>query len=298
MKLVIKIFALLFLFGASFSINAKEVIEIQPIFEYPVTPEELESLEDRCNYLVKHFWDNFDFKNKQSVDQYALNEAMQVYVSSLQYASYKEGEQSLNNLINKISSSPLLLLQFTKAAEENLYGPRALFWSDPLYLKFLDAVAKNKKISPQRKEKYLSQAQSLRKSMEDMVAPSFKFTDQNGETKNYFPMSTPTLLIFGEPDDTDWRLQRLKMESNFKLQDALDKGKLNILYIVPAEIPDLKNQTSNYNKHWTLGQSAEIKKDYDIRLNPSVYLVGSDGKIRNKNISIEEAVANALQLLN
>lgn len=275
-------------------IQAQEVIEVKPLFEYPVAPEEMESIQDRCDYLVKNFWNNFNFKATQPLDQYALNEAFDVYVTSFRFASSKEVDSSIDKLIKNLSGNPGLLLQFTKAAEEKLYGPRADFWIDEIYLKFLDAVIKNKKIKPNRKTKYEEQAQILRTSAIGQPAPSFWFQDQERASKQYFPMSTPSILIFGNPEDTDWRLTRLRMDSNFQLADALEKGKVNILFIIPGDLERWQESVSNYNKHWTIGQSDDVKKIYDLRLIPSVYVVGSDGKILLKNVSINDAVQAVL----
>lgn len=280
------------------NVTAQTVVEVKPLFEYPVAPENMESLEDKCNYLVKHFWDNFDFKKKESIDQYALNEAFGVYVTSMRYANGKEVDQSIDKLIGKLSGNLTLLIQFTKAAEENLYGPRADFWSDEIYLKFIDGILKNKKIAAARKTRYEKQANSIRLSAEGETAPSFKFIDTKGQEKNYFPMSTPTLLIIGNPEDSDWRLTRLKMESNFNLGDAIDKGKVNIIYIVSPALSDWEKSISNYNKKWTIGESKEISEKYDTRLMPSVYLIGSEGKILMKNVPIEMAVATMLEKVN
>lgn len=296
MKKVLFIYISLFLsLGA---VKAQNVIQVQPLFEYPVAPESMESLEDRCNYLVKVFWDNFNFKTKEAVDQYALNGAFQVYVTAFQFASAKEVEQSVDKLIKNLSGSPILLMQFGKAAEENLYGPRAEFWSDELYLKFAEAIIKNKKISDKRKTKYLTQESALSKSAIGNVAPSFWFEDKERASKQYFPMSTPTLLIFGNPDDTDWRLARLKMDTNFKFTKALDKGKINVLYIIPYDVDNWQQLVSNYNNHWTVGQSIDVPGKYDTRLNPSIFIVGADGKIAQKNLQAEEAMVAILELVN
>lgn len=296
MKKIIFILILSFITFNS-RIYAQQVIEIEPLFEYPVAPDEMESLEDRCAYLVKNFWDNFNFKTSDSVDQYALNEAFQVYASTFSYAPAKDVDQSIDKLIKNISNKPVLQLQFTKAAEENLYGPRAQIWSDQLFLKFIDAVLKNKKIPAARKTRYEKLATALRESAIGQRAPEFWFTDRERASKRYFPMSTPTILIFGNPDDTDWRLTRLKMDSNFTLDEALKKGKINILYILPSEVNNWKETTANYNPLWTVGVSEEAAKVYDIKVNPAIYIVGADGKILNKNIIPQEAVEKTLDLV-
>lgn len=286
---------LLFLFISFFTLinpqlRAQDVIAIDPLFEYPMAPEELNTLEEKCNFIVKNFWNDFNFKNKATVDQNALNHAFMVYASSMPYASDKEVMLSVNKLLDKLSGNPTLLRQFCKAAEENLYGPRAQIFSDDIFMKFLEAFIKNKKIPVQKKTKYTDIYQALSSSRPGKPAPEFSFTDKEGGTKKYFPMSTPTLLIFGDPDDTDWRLARLKMDSDIMLSEALEKGKANIIYIVPFDRPQWQEQVSNYNKRWTVGQSSEVAKFYDIRFYPSMYLVDADGKIEGKNISLIEAI--------
>lgn len=294
-KNLLYIFLLLSVFPVT--IHSQEVLEIQPLFEYPVAPDELESLEERCNYIVNNFWKDFDFKKTTPVDQYALNDAFQVYVSAFPFAGIKEVDQSISLLLKNLSGNPTYLMQFTKAAQANLYAPRADFWSDEIFLDFIDALAKNKKIPEARKSNYLKMAQAIRESKPGNTAPSFWFIDPENGSKQYFPMSTPTMLIFGNPDNTDWRLARLRMESNFQLSDALQKGKVNILYIVPTETSNWKEEVSNYNKYWKVGQSNDANIHYDLKLDPEIYVVGSDGKIIEKNLLPQEAIAVLLHTL-
>lgn len=280
------------------SMKAQNIIEVKPLFEYPVAPENLESLEEKCDYIVKNFWNNFNFKSKEPVDQYALNEAFQVYATSFQFANEKEVNASIDKLIKNLSGNKVLLMQFGKAAEENLYGPRADFWSDGLYLKFVDAIIKDKKIPQTRKGRYIKQAQALMESKVGSPAPEFWFTDRERASKRYFPMSTPTLIIFGDPGDTDWRIARIRLDSNLELSEALKKGKINILYIVPGNISNWQRDVENYNPQWTIGQSDEAATHYDLRLVPSIYLIGSDGKILGKNLILEEAIKTLLEQIN
>lgn len=292
-KIFILNLLLIFIPGISL---AQEIV-IEPLFEYPAAPDDIESLDAKCDYLMKNFWNGFNFKEKTAINQYALDDAFQVYTTSMRFANKKEVDQSVDKLINKISGNPGLLIQFCKAAEDNLYGPKASIWIDEIYLKFIDALVKNKKVSQNRKSKYVRQASQLRQSAVGNIAPMFEFENINGETGKYFPMSTPTLLIMGNPDDTDWRLNRLKMDSNYSLQDALEKGKINIIYVVPETIGfDIKN-LDNYNSYWTIAKTADIEEKYDLRNNPAIFLVGSDGKIMGKNLLVADAVSQILELV-
>ncbi len=279
---------------------AQQIIEIEPLFEYITAPEEMSSLQEKSDYLVEHFWDNMDFKTKNAVDQTALNHAFKVFSTPLRFSDKNKATVAVDKLIASLSKNPILMLQFTKAAEENIYGPRAEAWIDEVYEKFLDALIKNKKIQAQRKEKYAKQLFILQNSTLGSKAPSFKFTDANGKEATYFPMATPTILIFGNPTDADWRISRLRMETNAQLTQAVDKGKINILYIVPDNIDGWQSEVSNYPKGWTVGCAENLADNLDLRAKStqyfaSVWFVGSDGNIVAKNAHLESVINQALE---
>lgn len=279
----------------NFGVLAQNIIEIKPLFEYPTAPESLNSLTEKTNYLVEHFWDPMDFKAKSAVDQNALNDAMKVYSVSLRWAEVSKVESALNKLLDKLSKNPTLLTQFTKAAEENLYGPRADFWIDALYLKFINTLVKNKKIPDSRKEKYRKQITSLNNTVVGQPATEFNFQGRNGKSERYLPMSTPTIIIFGDPTLTDWRLARLRMETNVALSQAVEQGKLNILYIIPTEMPNWEKEVDNYSSKWVVGNAPEISSILDIRANPSIYYIDKTGKLVMKNANLEEVISTALK---
>ena len=287
--------AMLTLSSATFVMKAQSVIEIEPLFEYPTAPEELPTLEAKSDYLVEHFWDQMDFKSKTTVDQNALNDAFRVFSIPLRWASRDKAVAATDKLLQTISKNPILMLQFTKAAEENIYGPRAEVWVDEVYLKFLNTLVKNKKIPAQRKKKYEDQLSVLSKTVVGCVAPEFSFENVNGDNVTYFPMATPTIIIFGNPKDADWRLSRLRMEANASLSEAIDKGKINILFIIPDKMDDWKQEVVGYSPKWTVGCGNNLKAVYDMRIAPSVYTIGADGKILLKNTPLQTAVNRVLE---
>lgn len=294
-----------FLFAIVFSLfigkgetMAQQVYEIEPLFEYPQAPDEMTNLTERCDFVASSFWNPFNTKSQEAVNQIALNDAFKVYLTSLVYASEKTVNKSLDNIIKKISGNPTLLVQFEKAAEEYLYGPRATMRADNVYLRFLDAAIKNKKVSKSRKEKYLKRANLIRSTEVGQQAPSFKFTDATNKEANYFPMSTPTILIFGNPADGDWRIARVKMETDSRLSQAIDKGKINIIYISLNTNDNWKNLVSNYSSKWNVGISENIGEIYDLRsYAPSIYLVGNNGKILLKNLPLDQTLEKALEII-
>lgn len=274
------------------------VMYVDPLFEYPVAPEELSEFRDKCDWLVTNFWNPLDVKNKQAVDQAKLNHAFQVYATTAQFADKAKVTAGIDKVMKSLQKNPMLLFQFTKAAEECIYGPRAEIWIDELYLRILDSALANKKFPASRRARYELQQKQLTNSMIGNPPPSFVFTRPNGEEAKYFTMSTPTIIIFGDPDCDDCRIAKLRMQSNVSFSKAVADGKVNVLFILPDPDEGWKDRFKDFPKGWTVGASESVSDLFDIREIPEVYVVDSEGKIAAKHISIIQSMLTALDLIN
>ncbi len=285
----------LILLGSGGMSSKAEVITIEPLFEYPVAPEEIMNLTDKSNWLMHHFWDTMDFKKKGPVDQNALNDAMKVFVFPMQWAEKAEVDKAVDLLLSKIAKNPTLQLQFTKAAEETLYGPRAKVWIDEVYVKFINALIKNKKVPDIRKSRYRRQLELINNSMVGNIAPSFNFTTPTGNPGKYQPIGVFTIIEFGDPDCDDCRHAKLKMETDVKFSSLVDKGLVNILFIVPDPTDGWQTKLTGYPSNWVIGGSDTVSDIVDLRTTPSFYIIGKDGKIIAKNTNVDQAMKIALK---
>ena len=272
-----------------------EVIEIEPLFEYPVAPEEIISLSDKSNWLMQHFWDNIDLKKKDAVNQSALNDAFRVFTLPMQWADKAEVDKAVDNMLSQIAKNPTLLLQFTKAAEESLYGQRAKIWIDEVYVKYLESFLKNKKISDSRKIRYRKQLSQIKNSLIGNTPSSFDFVTPTGNPGKFQPIGVFTIIEFGDPDCDDCRHAKLKMETDMKFTSLVDRGIVNVMFIVPDPIDGWQTKIGEYPSNWVVGASDTVSDILDIRNTPSFYVIGKDGKILAKNISVDQAKALALQ---
>ena len=269
-----------------------EQIVIQPLFEYPVAPEELEGLTEKTDYLMKNFWNNFDFKSSKAVDQHALNDAFETYCSFMPHANESVVIKSVDELIKKLKKNPTLSLQFTKAAEEVLYGPRSRMWIDQIYVKFLENLISNKKIEQSKKAKYADQLSLLKGSMNGAKAYSFGYVTLDGARKQFHPKTKYTLLVFGSPDCDDCKFAKLQMDINSVLNDLLNDKKLQVYFIIAESDDDdtLLKMTKDYPSKWEIGQSPDAEDHYDLRATPAIYVLAQDGEIIAKNVNVDTAV--------
>lgn len=274
--------------SAQVSSEPSEKIIVNSLFEYPSAPEEMTSLTERTNYIMEHFWDKMDFKSKKAVDQNALNDAFNVYATAMQYSDGTSVDESVNKLLKMLSKNPVLLYQFTKAAEENLYGPRAGVWIDEIYIKFLKETVKNKKISRTRKIRFADQLKRLENSLIGEKLPTLTLTDADGNKFEWVPTATLNILEFGSPDCDDCRNARIKMDINIPFMDSLKEGKSSMTFVVIEDDEDglLMRFTRDFSSDWKSGQNSDVPEFLDLRLTPSFYIVDNEGKILAKNLDV------------
>ncbi len=272
-------------------VNAKaEVIVVEPIFEYPVAPEEIATLSDKSNWIMQHFWDKMDFKQKIALNQAAVNDAMRVYTFPMQWADKVEVDKSVDKLISQLSKNPTLLLQFTKGAEEALYSNRADVWIDEIYIKFLESFLKNKKFSDARKARYSRQLRQLQNTRTGQLAPAFSFTTPTGSPGDYNPIGVFTIIEFGDPDCDECRHAKLKMETSVWFASMVEKGQVNILFITPDPEEGWQTKMTGFPSNWVVGASDTVADKLDIRTTPSFFVVDKEGKLIAKNVSVDQAM--------
>lgn len=267
--------------------EAQDFLYIPPLFDYVEVPDGLpDDLHTRADYLMDHFWDPFDFKKSGAVDQNALNHAFSVYVQAMPFASEKKVDESVKNLVKKIRNNPGLSLQFAKAAEETLYGPRAELWADFVYIEFLQNVVDNKKISDSRKRPFAERLALLRNATVGASFPEVNVLDIDGNAVVYRPSREMTLIEFTPPHCQDGPYSNLKLDISSVVNSLIEAGRLEVVLMV---LDDKKPQ-GNFPDKWKIFYGADAGKGFDIKRQPSFFVVGKDGKVAGKNLPVDEAV--------
>ncbi len=278
-----------------YSVLAQDQIIIEPLFEYPTPPDEYDGLTERSDYLMEHFWDNFDFSQTAAVDQNALNDAFAVFTTAMRYADRTKALSAISGLTKKLKGNPVLLLQFTKSAEESLFGPRADIWSDEAYIPFLKAVTTDKAIPELRSQRYRMQLDMLKRNAPGAKFPDTRLTLRNGRHTDFVPTAPLTLVEFGNPGCDDCHFARLKLEMAADVAEMIDSKELEMVFIVadavPEDQPELLQQFAELPASWTAGICYGGDDIFDIRSTPCFYLIGPDRKIIAKNMDVTRAVA-------
>lgn len=265
----------------------------QQFFQLPIIPDSIVSFQNRCDFMVTHYWDFCDLKKAFS-SRDKMADAFKMYISFMPYASADVVFKSVDKFLGGISKKPDDMLFIARLAENNIYADTAEFQSEQLYTHFIDGILKSKKLDKNSREYYEKQASVLHNSQEGMMAPAFDITDSQG-TKTKFVTDTAqfaTLLMFMVPGDSDAELAKTRLNANIKTSQLVKSGMLKIYCIAT------KNNGERFTspEGWTSGFAPGIEEIYDVRKSPMFYIINSEGKILKKGNELEP-VLNVMQLI-
>ncbi|MBD5226253.1 MAG: DUF5106 domain-containing protein [Bacteroidales bacterium] len=290
------IITLLFVFAYIFAIPSQKIFAYttngQTYFEYPKVPDNLETLTERSNFFIEHFWDRCNIKSAFS-SRAKITEAFNDYVSFMPYADANVVHTSINNLIKEVSKNPKNLLTLAEIAEGTLYADTARIACDECYLPFAQAVVDNRKISKAEKARFEYQANALAASQVGMPAPELIYTRPDGTEGKLSDLAKGAyvLLFFNDPDCTECELARVRLSADSNLNDLVSSGKIIVLSIYPGEPDDeWRDKTSVYNSRWEVGAVPDADEFYDMRNPPVIYYLNNEHTILSKTFDIDNLI--------
>lgn len=268
------------------------------LFPYPVAPDEMETMTERTNFVIEHFWDRCNMKSAFSTKQ-KLYKAFKDYINIIPYADAEVVHASVDRLIASVKKEPKNLLTLAEFAEATLYADTAEIISDEVYLPFAKAVAECKKIKPAEKARFEHHARILAASQVGMTAPDFSFTDFDGNKHNFNEVSGGhVLLFFNSSDCDDCSFARVRLSADYNINDLISRGLLKVVSIHPGDNDSEWAATaSKYPDNWIVGASADVDQVYDMRNPPVIYYLDREHKILSKSMTIDQLI-NAFAIVN
>ena len=256
------------------------------LFAYPLAPDTCSTLEGRCNYIITHFWDNFDI-SKPITDQVAFEKTFRDYVDFFRYAHRNVVLSSVRDFVNKAQSNTANLQKVGEVAERALFGTEAEYWSDEVYVAFAKALASSKKLPKDVRDHYGDQLARIN-AVQVGSALDFEFYDTNGVKRRLseYPASTYVLLFLD--GSTDSSIGRLRLSTDVALNALLDSGNaLLVCLSMNKYTSDWATAAAGYATNWIVGCNDELLKQLDLRAFPCCYVLDEQRVIVNKALSVE-----------
>ena len=270
-----------------------------PLFPYPEAPETLGTMEEKCSYVIEHFWDRCNI-NQAFSSRTKMQQAFNDYIQIVPYANAETVHKSVDALIAKVAKNPKNLMVLAEMAEGLMYSDTARIICDEVYYPFAKAVADNKKIKDADKARFISQAKILGGSQVGMVAPDFTYVAPDGTKHNFSELPAGyVILFFNDPDCSDCMMARVRLSADYNIKQFIDRGQLHILSIYPGDPADeeWKEVVSRLPDNWILGACADIDQLYDMRNPPVIYYINRKHKILSKSMTVDQLL-NAFREIN
>ena len=263
------------------------------LFAYPQAPDTCATLESRCNYIITHFWDNFDI-SKPIADMAAFETTFRDYIDFFKYAHRNVVMVNVRDFMNKAQSNVSNMEKIGEVAERALYGPTAQFWSDEVYAAFIQPIASTRKLSREVREHYGRQLAAMNAVQPGLVL-DFEYTGTDGlkHRLSEFPEGTTLIILFVD-DSADSSFGRLRLSTDVVLNSLLADGKAALLCVcLNKYTAEWAAAAEGYSQNWTSGCIETLSDQLDLRLLPCCYLLDGEHKVLSKSLSVD-ALINSL----
>lgn len=293
MKRILLFISVLVVFVGSLSAQG-QLAERLPgtLFAYPQAPDTCATLESRCNYIITHFWDNFDI-SKPITDDAAFETTFRDFVGFFMYAHRNVVMVTVRDFVNKVQSNTTNLQKVGEVAERTLYGPEAEYWSDEVYVAFAKPLASSKKLPKEVREHYAQQLAAMN-AVQTGVVLDFEYVGTDGvkHRVSELPEGTTLIVLFID-DRPDSSIGRLRLSTDVVLNSLFDEGKAALLCIsLNKYSADWATTAAGYATNWTLGCGENLSTQLDLRVLPCCYLLDGEHKVLTKALSVDALLSS------
>lgn len=287
-KFIIVTIALL----AAFTGAAAQDQDPRLLVEMPVPPQHITRLDQRCNYIMDHYWDRTNFKSAFSAMD-RLDYTMGQFFAFIPYATADTVFMAIDRLIQGVEKADAKnLLPLAAIAEKYCDVDTAEYQSDELYYPFLKALANNKKVKGAAKERFLARYRQLENSRTGAVVSNLRFTCPDGSQGDLADITAPhVLLMFYEPDCLDCRMARTRMGADYVLPALVENNIVAVVAVYPGEADDQwRTDADNFPDGWIVGAAPDIDRDFTIRDTPEIYYLDENRTVRMRGIKVDNAL--------
>ena len=267
-------------------------------FKVPEVPMVLNTPEQRADYLLEHYWDNFNFKNTDLISKPKVSEqAFADFINILLQLPSEKTDKGIRFLMNKAEVNGKIYQYFLELSEKYLYDPNSPMRNEVLYDSFLKAALSSDILDAAHKIRPGQQYELAQKNKVGQKATDFKYTLKNGSTSRLYDIQAKLLLIyFNNPGCEECKAVREKMLTSSALQELIGMGTLKVLALYPDEdltewnkyYADIPSGWINaYNK----GSVIKNKELYDLKAIPTLYLLDKEKRVLLKDARFEEIEA-------
>lgn len=254
----------------------------------PRIPDNLINDGERLEYLVIHYWDNYDFE-----DPYIFLEGdiMLNYFSFLRIVPYSISNESIIQTLESASKSNQIFSLFIDTYRVYLLNPESFFCDYERYLAVAEFVIANEQIQQSKKNDFLLEKKIINTNRIGNKATDFIVVDRNDNPIELYSIETDyTLVFFHNPNCGFCVENKNALSESFTVNRMIEAGKLTVFAVCPYDEFELWS-SSSYPRNWLSGfdRGGRINREkvYYFFESSSLYLLDKDKRVLKKDIRLD-----------
>ena len=258
-------------------------------FKLPEIPVSLNTPEARGDYLILHYWDNFDFTDSLfSTSPKAVEQFFVDFIDISSRISMPTAKEGINRLMQRISQNPNIQNFFIDLLEKYLYDPNSPMRDEELYIPVLEYIVASPDVRTEDKIRSEYRLKMVLKNRLGTLATNFKFVDRTGKARWLSDVKNEYILLyFNNPGCAGCQ----QVTAQIKESVYAENSRITILAIYPdSDLAEWKKAQHEIPKNWISGYSPNgevIEKElYDLKAIPTLYLLNRDRKIVLKDTTM------------
>lgn len=267
-------------------------------FILPIIPSELTVPHKRANFMVTHYWDNFDFSDTAYIHLPKITEQAFInYIEILPHADKPTGYFSIKNmLLRSEDASDRMHGYLLNIYKKYLYDPNSPLRNDEYYIPVLNHIIKSDKTEDADRERAKFNLNLLLKNRIGQKATDITYTLASGKTGRLYNIKRNyTLLYFYNPDCNACEQISRYMQELDLIKTLIENKALCILMIYPDKnLVTWKKHLHTVPETWINGYDKNTlindKQLYDLKAIPTLYLLDKDKTVVLKDADVDKII--------
>ena len=257
-------------------------------FTLPQIPDSLINDGERFEYLVVHYWDNYDFEDPSV---FLEGDTMLEYFALLKAVSYDISNVSIAQTLNRASKSNQIFSLFIDTYRVYLLNPESFFCDYERYLAVVEFVIANRQIQQSKKNDFLLEKKIINTNRIGDKATGFAVMDRNDNPIELYSIETDYTLVFFHNPNCGFCVENKKaLSESFIVNRMIETGDLTVFAVCPYDEYELWS-SSSYPRNWLSGFDREGRinreKLYYFFESSSLYLLDKDKRVLKKDIRLD-----------
>lgn len=281
--------------GTTFQVNTTVAIQdtLQP-FQLPKIPVMYTTPEQRADYLVKHYWEHFNFDDTIYIHHSEITEqAWSDYLDILYHVPLETACEAIKETFRKAEKEKKVFEHFTSLADKYLYDPNSPYRNEEFYIPVLESMIESGLLTDTEKIRPVARLELALKNRVETKALDFTYTLESGKQGSLHKIKSDYILLyFNNPGCHSCEEATKNIKNSLRIKYLMSQNKITILSIYPdEELDEWRKHLTDFPEEWINAydkkQIIRSKNLYDLKAIPTLYLLDKDKKVLLKDATFE-----------